>query len=95
MRKRKDATHWRLRLPVGDFGIMVALDGPEIERAAHIASSQLTCGGDILTFSFLARAVFFYLLAVYRGESVDAYSRSTCLAGRCRFYIVPYFEDLI
>ncbi len=81
MRKSKDATHWRLRLPVGDFGIMVALDGPENERPADTASSHLTCGWDILTFSSLASVVFLYLLAVYRGESVDASLSSTCLAG--------------
>ena len=37
-RKRKDATHWKPMLPVGDFGIMVALDGPVTERPADIAS---------------------------------------------------------
>ena len=80
MRKRKDATHWRLQLPVGDFGIMVALDGPEIERPEDTAWGYLMCVWDILTFSFLAEAVFLYLLAVYQGESVDACLRLTCLA---------------
>lgn len=60
---------------------MVALDGPENERPADTASSHLTCGWDILTFSSLASVVFLYLLAVYRGESVDASLSSTCLAG--------------
>ena len=40
MRKRKDATHWKLMLPVGDFGIMVAVDGPAIEHPADVASGH-------------------------------------------------------
>ena len=87
-RKRKDATHWRLRLPVGDFGIMVALDGPQIERPEDTAWRHLMCVWDIFTFSFLAWAVFLYLRTVYRGESVDSCLRSICLAGGCGFYIV-------
>lgn len=67
---------------------MVALDGPEIERPEDTAWGYLMCVWDILTFSFLAEAVFLYLLAVYQGESVDACLRSTCLAGVCGFHIV-------
>ena len=62
---------------------MVVLDGSESERPADIASSHLMCGWDFLTFTFLARAVFLSLLAMFQGEPVDACLRSKV----CGFYI--------
>ena len=57
MRKSKDATHWRLRLPVGDFGIMVALDGPQIERTAYsIESFDVSLGYLGVAFSLTGRS---------------------------------------
>ena len=34
MPKRKDAIHWRLRLPVGEFGNMATLNSLESDRLA-------------------------------------------------------------